>query len=167
VGRKSEKKRNIQKNTRDVFHANSAHRESATNRNRRWAVLGVCIFLAIITFAIFGQTARFDFVNYDDNLYVYKNPTVTPGITSSGVASAFSAWQSDDWVPLTTLSHMLDCQFYGLNAGDHHLTNVLLQAITAILLFLVFHRMTAALWRSALSQDFLLMGDGIKKRHEK
>jgi Flp pilus assembly protein TadD len=152
VGRKSRKKSHAQKSTRDAFKADSSSQESeskTTNLNRRWAVPGVCVFLAIITFAVFGQTAHYDFVNFDDNLYVYKNPNVTLGITSSGVASVFSFRATDNWVPLTTISHMVDCQVYGLNAGEHHLTNVLLQATTAILLFLVLHRMTAALWRSA------------------
>ncbi len=117
--------------------------------NDRWMVCGVCIFLAAITFAVFGQTLGHDFVNYDDNLYVYGNTQVARGLTLKGIAQTFTHGSYDNWNPLTTISHMLDCQFYGLNAGGHHLTNVLLHATTAILLFLVLRQMTATLWRSA------------------
>ena len=115
----------------------------------RWTVPGICIFLAAITFAVFGQTVHDDFVNYDDNLYVYENAQVARGLTLNGIAQAFTHGSYDNWDPLTTMSHMLDCQFYGLNAGGHHLTNILLHTATAILLFLVLRRMTGALWRSA------------------
>jgi len=117
--------------------------------NKRWVIPGVCIFLAVITLAVFGQTLRDEFVNYDDNLYVYENPIVTAGLTLKGIASAFSHGEVDNWVPLTTISHMLDCQMYGLNAGGHHLTNVLLHTASVILLFLVLRQMTGALWSSA------------------
>ena len=115
----------------------------------RWTVPGVCLFLAAITFAVFGQAVHDDFVNYDDSLYVYENVQVARGLTLNGIAQAFTHGSYDNWDPLTTMSHMLDCQFYGLNAGGHHLTNILLHTATAILLFLVLRRMTGALWRSA------------------
>src|SRR5580692_3958555 len=114
-----------------------------------WTVPGICVFLALIVFIVFGQTARFDFINFDDSVYVYKDPVVTRGFTLDGIKAAFSSQHSDNWVPLTTLSHMLDCQLYGLDAGDHHLTNVFLQILTAILLFLALRGMTGFLWRSA------------------
>jgi tetratricopeptide (TPR) repeat protein len=107
--------------------------------------------LAVITLAVFGRTLRYEFINFDDDVYVYNNPTVAAGVTLQGIARAFLQGGSGtwDWVPLTTISHMLDCQFYGLNAGGHHLTNVLLHAASAILLFLVLRQMTGAVWRSA------------------
>ncbi len=115
----------------------------------RWTVPGICLFLAAITFAIFGQTVHDDFVNYDDSVYVYESAQVARGLTLNGIAQAFTHGSYDNWDPLTTMSHMLDCQFYGLNAGGHHLTNILLHTATAILLFLVLRQMTGALWRSA------------------
>jgi protein O-mannosyl-transferase len=115
----------------------------------RWTILWVCVFLMAAVGIVFGQTLRDDFINYDDNVYVYEDAAVTHGLTLKGVAAAFSYKHSDNWVPLTTISHMLDCQGYGLNAGGHHLTNVLLHAAAAILLFLVLRQMTGALWRSA------------------
>ncbi|HTZ20665.1 MAG TPA: tetratricopeptide repeat protein [Opitutaceae bacterium] len=117
--------------------------------NDRWTAIGVGLFLAAITLIVFGQTVHHDFVNYDDNAYVYDNPHVTPGLTLSGVLWAFTHVHSSNWHPLTWISHMIDCQLYGLNPGGHHLTNVLLHTATAMLLFLVLRRMTGFLWRSA------------------
>src|SRR3974377_679697 len=113
------------------------------------AVPGVCIFLAAITWAVFGRTQGFDFVNYDDNAYVYENPVVPNGLTWTGFRWAFTRIYTFNWHPLTWLSHMLDCQLYGLNAGGHHFTNVLLHTATAVLLFLVLRRMTGRIWPSA------------------
>ncbi|HEY1663019.1 MAG TPA: tetratricopeptide repeat protein [Verrucomicrobiae bacterium] len=117
--------------------------------NKPWPIPAVCILLLILSLAVYGQTFRYGFVNYDDNDYVYDNPTVVSGLTQQGIASAFKPGESDNWIPLTTISHMLDCQVYGLNAGGHHLTNVLLHTASAILLFLVLWQMTKAVWRSA------------------
>ena len=112
-------------------------------------VFGVCIFLAAITWLVFGQTLRHQFVNLDDGEYVFKNAQVARGLTLEGIVWAFTHVHADNWHPLTWISHMLDCQLYGLNPGGHHLTNVLLHAATAILLFLVLRQMTGAFWRSA------------------
>jgi tetratricopeptide (TPR) repeat protein len=122
---------------------------SANRPDNPWLVPGICIFLAAIIWIVYGQSLHFQFVNYDDNQFVFGNATVLHGMTLKGVASAFRAHGMDNWIPMATLSHMLDCQFYGLNAGGHHLTNVLLHTAAAILLFLVLRRMTSALWRSA------------------
>jgi tetratricopeptide (TPR) repeat protein len=122
---------------------------SPTETTNGWPIFGICIFLAAIVWAVFGQTTGFDFVNFDDSQYVTENAAVTAGLTMHGVATAFSSVGTDNWIPLTTLSHMLDCQWYGLRAGGHHLTNVLLHALTVILLFLTLHRMTGVRWRSA------------------
>ncbi len=117
--------------------------------NDRWTVPAVCIFLAAVIWVVFGQTLYHDFVNYDDDDYVCENPEVVRGLTLKGMIWAFTRVHSGNWHPLTWISHMLDCQFYGLNPGGHHLTNVLLHMATAILLFLVLRRMTGFLWRSA------------------
>jgi len=118
-------------------------------KNERWTVLGVCLFLVAIIFTVFRQTLHYRFVSYDDGKYVYENTQVTKGLTLKGIAQAFTHGSYDNWDPLTTISHMLDCQLYGLNAGGHHLTNVLLHTAAVILLFLVLRRMTGFLWRSA------------------
>jgi tetratricopeptide (TPR) repeat protein len=99
--------------------------------------------------AVFIQTLRYDFVNYDDPHYVYQNTRVTSGINFANVAWAFTHVHSENWHPLTTITHMLDCQLHGLNAGWHHFTNVLLHCIAVVLLFVALQRMTGALCRSA------------------
>ncbi len=117
--------------------------------NRRWLSAGVCISLAVLTCIVFGQTLWHDFINYDDPRYVYENTNITSGVNTAGVAWAFTHIHAENWHPLTTISHMLDCQLYGLKAGGHHFTNVLLHTTAAILLFLALQCMTGALWRSA------------------
>jgi protein O-mannosyl-transferase len=109
----------------------------------------VCFLLAAITFAVFGQTAGFGFVNLDDSLYVYENAKVAGGLGMKGLAWVFTHADCTLYHPLTMLSLMADYQFHGLKAGGYHLTNVLLHTASVILLFLILCQMTGALWRSA------------------
>jgi tetratricopeptide (TPR) repeat protein len=118
-------------------------------RHSLWASVGVCIFLVAATWFVFGQTLGHDFTNYDDNTYVYQNPKVAAGLSFSGVSWAFTHVHAQNWHPLTTISHMLDCQLYGLRARGHHFTNVVLHTGAAVLLFFVLRQMTATFWRSA------------------
>jgi tetratricopeptide (TPR) repeat protein len=115
----------------------------------RWAFIAVCVCLAVVTWVVFAQTLRYDFVNYDDPQYVYQNARISSGINFANVAWAFSHIHSENWHPLTTITHMLDCQLHGLNAGWHHFTNVLLHCLAVVLLFVALERMTGALWPSA------------------
>jgi len=110
----------------------------------------VCVGLVAVTWAVFGQTIRYQFVNFDDDLYVYNTPAIQSGLTLKGIAAAFISQHAHNWHPLTTISHMLDCQLYSLNAGGHHATNVILHTIAVLLLFWVLQRMTGAAWKSAL-----------------
>jgi tetratricopeptide (TPR) repeat protein len=116
---------------------------------QRWQTPGICLGLAAITFAVFGQTLTHEFVDFDDSEYVYDNPVVARGLTRQGIVWAFTRAYAANWHPLTWLSHMLDCQLYGLHPGGHHLSNVLLHTATVIALFLVLRQMTGAFWRSA------------------
>ncbi len=128
------------------------HRQSIALRKttrRQWLTAGICICLAVLTWAVFGQTLRHDFVNYDDPRYVYQNTRITSGLNIAGIAWAFTHIHSENWHPLTTITHMLDCSLYGLKAGGHHFTNVLLHTVAVVLLFLVLQQMTGALWKSA------------------
>ena len=103
----------------------------------------VCILLAGIVWIAFGQTVHHDFVNCDDSSYVYANPRTINGLTPANVQWAFiHVHQAGLWHPLTTMSHMLDCQLYGLRAGGHHLTNILLHAAATILLFFALRELT-------------------------
>jgi tetratricopeptide (TPR) repeat protein len=117
--------------------------------NRSWLTVGICLSLVVLTWLVFGQTLWHDFVNYDDPRYVYENTRITGGLSISGIAWAFTHIHSLNWHPLTTISHMLDCQLYGLKAGWHHFTNVLLHTLATVLLFLALQQMTGAVWRSA------------------
>ena len=121
----------------------------SASRSRALLIICVCIGLAVLTGAVFGQTLWDDFINYDDPRYVYENTRITDGLSISGLAWAFTHIHSMNWHPLTTISHMVDCQLYGLKAGAHHFTNVLLHSIAAILLFIALLQMTGAFWRSA------------------
>ena len=112
----------------------------------RLLAIGV-IALAVLPYL---QTLHHDFINYDDNLYVTENPHVLSGLTWHGIVWAFTTLRSGNWHPLTWLSHMLDVTIWDGWAGGHHLTNVVLHAANARLLFLIMLGMTGALWRSVL-----------------
>src|SRR5687767_13693063 len=112
--------------------------------NHWWIAAGICIFLVAMVWLVFGQTLRHDFVNYDDDIYVYDNVPVMSGITAQGLKWAFTRSHGHNWHPLTTISHMLDCQIYGVKAAGHHFTNVVLHSIAVLLLFLVLRQMTGA-----------------------
>jgi len=126
---------------------------SIATRNASILVPGVaCNALLLMAVAlVFAQTVRFGFVSYDDDEYVYNNPLVRPGLTWPGIVAAFGGRHSNNWHPLTWISHMIDCQLYGLWAGGHHLSSVLLHAATAIALFWLLQRMTGRPWPSALA----------------
>ena len=115
-----------------------------------WRTLLVCSLLAAVTLAAFWPARHFEFLNWDDLTYVWTNDHVRGGLTWDGFLWCFAHSYSGNWHPLTWLSHMLDCQIYGLNPGGHHLTNLLLHSMNASLLFVALRRLTGAHWRSAL-----------------
>ncbi len=115
----------------------------------RIIVAGVCVALVLVCAAIYGQTLRFPFVNYDDSLYVTENPQVQAGLTMKSVSWAFVTEKALYFHPLTWLSLMLDHSLYGMNAGGYHLTNLILHAGSCVLLFLALRLLTGALWPSA------------------
>src|SRR5437899_8931112 len=117
--------------------------------SKRLVAVWVCAVLAAITWLVFGQTLRHKFVTYDDPQYVYENAKVAAGVSLEGVSWAFTHTIAGNWHPLTTVSHMFDCQLYGLKPAGHHFTNVLLHTIAVILLFLVLRQITGTLRRSA------------------
>ncbi|MEY2543274.1 MAG: hypothetical protein QOE81_735 [Verrucomicrobiota bacterium] len=121
----------------------------ASPRNDRLITIAICIFLTAIIWIVFGQTLSHEFINFDDDRYVYENTQVSSGLTLDGFKWLLTHSHASLWHPLTTLSHMADCQIYGLKPGGHHFTNIVLHNIGAILLFLVFRGMTGSIWRSA------------------
>jgi tetratricopeptide (TPR) repeat protein len=110
----------------------------------------ICLALAFVTVGIYWQVHGFEFVNFDDANYVTKNPMVRGGLALRNIAWAFTHFYASNWHPLTWISHMLDCQFFGLKPAGPHLVNVFLHAANAVLLFLLLHRLTGAQWRSAI-----------------
>jgi hypothetical protein len=123
---------------------------STKNLSGRNADLAICVILLITIAAVFGQTVRFDFTDCDDTLYVNLNPHVNHGLSMEGISWAFTQSYATNWHPLTWLSHMLDCQVYGIeHPGGHHLTNVILHAINTILLYLILRQLMLDLWASA------------------
>ncbi len=116
--------------------------------NRYKSIL-ICCFLVIATVAVYGQAHEFEFVNYDDTVYVTENRNIQKGISSDSVAWAFTTVYAANWHPITWLSHMLDYRLFGMHSGNHHLTNLFLHIANTLLLFLVFRKMTGDLWQSA------------------
>lgn len=116
----------------------------------RGQIIAIYLFLALISLAVFSQTIRYNFVNFDDDLYVYDARAIKAGLTIKGIAAAFTTPHARNWHPLTTISHMLDCQLYGLKAGGHHATNMLLHMFAVLLLFRVLQQMTSSIWKSSL-----------------
>src|SRR5438046_3511234 len=116
----------------------------------RSLIIIIYLCLAAISLAVFGQTIRYDFVNFDADIYVYNAPAIEVGLTIKGIALAFTSPHARNWHPLATISHMLDCQLYGLKAGGHHATNIVLHIIAVLLLFRVLRQMTGAVWKSVV-----------------
>ena len=116
----------------------------------------ICLLLTFSILAVYWQVRNHDFINLDDNVYVTDNNHVKAGINLDSIIWAFSLENKDNtyWHPVTWLSHMLDCQLYGMNPGMHHSTNLLFHIANTILLFLVLRRMTGEFWKSALVAAF-------------
>ena len=117
----------------------------------------ISLFLVVITLLGFSQSFNHDFINFDDDIYVSENPHVQDGLNWDGVKWAFTAdlWgddpNSDFWIPLTFLSHMITVEFFGINPSWHHIMNVMLHVLNTVFLFLVLRRMTGGLWQSAFA----------------
>jgi lipoprotein NlpI len=114
----------------------------------------VYVILTVVTLAVYGQVNHYDFINFDDTIYVTGNSHVRSGITFKGLIWAFGTTYAAFWHPLTWLSLMLDYEIYGLNAAGFHLTNLILHLLSTLLLFRLFCRMTGSVWRSAFVAAF-------------
>jgi Flp pilus assembly protein TadD len=131
------------------------NRSGETNRKTAapfadWRKLLVGGGLIIATVAVYGQVLSHQFINLDDDKYIYENPMVTAGLSAKGVAWAFTTFHASNWHPLTWLSHMLDVQMFGLSPGPHLAVNVFFHLLNTLLVLVVLLRMTNRLWRSAL-----------------
>jgi tetratricopeptide (TPR) repeat protein len=103
----------------------------------------------VATLVAYGPVRRNGFVDFDDGSYITKNPNVNEGITPQSIIWAFTKFHSGNWHPITWLSHMLDCEIYGLNPLGHHLTNVAIHIASSLLLLLALRKMTGTIWPSA------------------
>lgn len=112
--------------------------------------LFITILIAVGCSLIYGQSLGFDFVNLDDDIYVYENPQVTGGFTAKGFAWAMTAFHASNWHPLTWISHQIDASFFGAASAGPHAVNVILHIVNSILLFVLLKRITAHLWPSAM-----------------
>ncbi len=109
----------------------------------------ICLALTLATTAVFWQVCTYDFVNYDDPPYIYKNPNIQAGITLKTIKWAFTTNYTGYWHPLTWLSYMLDWQLFGPNAGGYHFTSLVFHIANTLLLFIVLKLMTHRPWPSA------------------
>lgn len=101
----------------------------------------ISVLLVLAVFAAYWPVQGYAFTHYDDHNYVWQNPHVLGGLSWSGLAWAFTHSYVGNWHPLTWLSHMLDVQLYGLDAGGHHVTNLQFHAANTVLLFLWLKRL--------------------------
>jgi protein O-mannosyl-transferase len=124
-------------------------RQANHGQDRR-KVAVFAIFLAVLAITPYLQTLRYDFVEYDDPLYVIHNPHVEHGLNRASIEWAFTTFRTGNWHPITWLSHLLDVNLWGPNAGGHHLTNLLLHGGNTLLLFVVLLEMTGRFWRCGL-----------------
>jgi protein O-mannosyl-transferase len=115
------------------------------SRRIRW----IALLLGLGTLLLFAPVRTFQFVNFDDDVFVHDNEHVRQGFTWAGVKWAFSSADIDYWRPLSWLSHMLDVELFGLNPGGHHVTSVLIHALNAVVLFLALRALTGRLWPAA------------------
>lgn len=113
----------------------------------KWLIPFVLVIGCVM---IYYQSIRFDFINFDDNLYVYRNNAVQQGLSLSGLVWAFTSSVAANWHPLTWLSHQLDITLFGLNPGYHHVMNAVYHALSSVVLFFTMRFLTGTTWRSAI-----------------
>src|ERR1035437_7694222 len=117
-------------------------------RRTRVQEIAICLLLSVLVLWTFLPSLRNGFVNFDDPLYVCGNLHVQKGLNWDSIKWAFTTYAGGFWHPLTWLSLMLDCQLFGVHAGGHHLSGLVLHVANTLLLFVVFRRMTGTTWRS-------------------
>jgi len=110
----------------------------------------ICLFLTLLTLAVYRQVGNYHFINFDDGGYIYENPRVIEGLTLDNIVWAFTTDHESNWHPITWISHMIDCEIYGMNPGRHHATNLFIHICNTLLLFLFLCKLSGSLWRSAL-----------------
>lgn len=115
----------------------------------KYRIYLIYLLLTIVTLGVFWQVRSFEFIKYDDNKYVTENEHILSGLTLNNVVWVFTNQHGGHWHPLTGLSHILDCELFGLNSGRHHLFSLLFHIVNTLLLFTVLWQMTGSVWKSA------------------
>ena len=110
----------------------------------------VCLILTLGTGLLYWPVVHYGFINFDDPIYVVINSHLNHGFSWRGLAWCFQPGYGSNWHPLTWLSHMFDCQLFGIKPGAHHFVNLLLHCSNSVLLFLLLQRLTKTFWRSAV-----------------
>lgn len=134
---------------RSVPRGRSTAERTSTRPEERRRALWISLALIVLNVVVYASVWRHDFVSFDDPQYVTENVHVKAGLTWSGVRWAFTTGEAGNWHPLAWISHMLDVQVFGVHAGAHHVTNLVLHIANSLLLFGLLWRMTGALGRSA------------------
>ena len=129
----------------------SPRRDSSSPDSSQSAAAKIAVALCLLTFLIFLPVVNCEFIDYDDDVFVTDNRYVAPGVTWEGVKWAFTSADIDYWRPLSWLSHMLDLEVFGPVAGGHHLVNLLIHCAAVVMAFLALHRLSGALWPSAMA----------------
>jgi tetratricopeptide (TPR) repeat protein len=109
----------------------------------------ICTALIVVILAVYLQVGNHQFFSFDDYAYVTRNPHVSNGLTGDNILWAFTSVEATNWHPVTWLSHMADAQCFGLDPRGHHLTSVVIHALSSVLLLLLLFRLTGALWQSS------------------
>ena len=119
--------------------------------NKRGVEVFASLLLVVLTFMVYFQVRSHEFVVYDDRTYVSENPFIRNGFSVESTQWVFSFKDKDKtyWHPVTWLSHLLDIQLFGLNAGAHLVVNIVIHIINVLLLFSILNRCTGHMWRSA------------------
>jgi len=147
MGKRTAQKRRALGST--VANARKATPMSRATTIRRPDLL-ILLALGAIAFGIYAQVIGHQFITLDDPTYIQENPLVNHGITRAALAWAFTTFHATNWHPLTWISHMIDCQLFGTNAGLHLLINALIHVANTLLVFRLLLRTTHARWPSAL-----------------
>ena len=141
---------NIKKYQADIVHFSGIDSMTTQTHDKLYFFL-ICLALIVSTFIAYEPMRHNDFVEYDDNVYITENLNVRGGLTLDSVIWAFTQPHAHMWHPLTTLSHILDCQIFGLNPFWHHFVSLLFHTASALLLFWILSNTTGKIWPSAFA----------------
>ena len=125
-------------------------RSPYSGHNQRFQENIILILLILSTLIVYRDIGSHEFINYDDPIYISENVNIQDGLTLKNIVWAFTTFHGANWHPITWLSHMLDIELFGLNAGFHHLINLLIHICNVLLSYVLFRRSTDHIYKSAI-----------------